>query len=181
MPFSTTPIDGLTVFEPRVFEDERGHFFEAYNERAFRESGIDVVFVQDNEAMSERGILRGLHFQRGAAAQAKLVRVVTGEVYDVVVDIRPESPTYGRSHGLYLSEHNRRQLFIPRGLAHGYVVTSEEAVFLYKCDNFYDPDAEGGLRYDDPALGIEWPEVEGGYRLKERDRHWPSLAQLQLG
>jgi dTDP-4-dehydrorhamnose 3,5-epimerase len=176
MPFHPTPLSGVHIFEPRVFGDDRGYFFESYNEKTFRKVGIGVTFVQDNEAASDRGVLRGLHFQRGESAQAKLVRVVEGEVYDVVVDIRPDSPTYRQAYGLYLSAANRRQLFIPRGFAHGYLVTSERATFLYKCDNLYDPTAEGGLRYDDPALVIEWPEVPGGYTIVDRDRNWPLLT-----
>jgi dTDP-4-dehydrorhamnose 3,5-epimerase len=176
MPFHSTPLAGVQIFEPRVFGDDRGYFFESYNENVFRAAGIDVAFVQDNEAASGRGVLRGLHFQRGAGAQAKLVRVVSGEVYDVVVDIRPDSPTFRQSYGLYLSADNRRQLYIPRGFAHGYLVTSERATFIYKCDNTYDPAAEGGLRYDDPALGIEWPEIEDGYTIVDRDRNWPLLT-----
>ncbi|CAH0998943.1 dTDP-4-dehydrorhamnose 3,5-epimerase [Neolewinella maritima] len=175
MPFQTTPLPGLLVFEPRVFGDERGYFFEAYNEQVFQEVDAAACFVQDNQAASSRGVLRGLHFQAGEAAQAKLVRVVSGEVYDVTVDIRPTSPTYLQWYGLYLSGDNHRQLYIPRGYAHGYVVTSKEAIFLYKCDNFYAPEAEGGLRYDDPAIGVEWPEVEGGYHIVERDLAWPGL------
>ncbi|MCP9236804.1 dTDP-4-dehydrorhamnose 3,5-epimerase [Lewinella sp. JB7] len=176
MPFTTTPLPGLQVFEPRIFGDDRGHFLESYNQRTFAGAGIDTVFVQDNEAVSARGVLRGLHFQRESAAQTKLVRVTSGEVFDVTVDIRPDSPTYRQWYGIYLSGDNYRQLYIPRGFAHGYLVTSERATFLYKCDNFYAPEAEGGLRYDDPALGIEWPIIEGGYRVAERDRQWPLLT-----
>ena len=175
MPFETTPLAGLLLFEPRVFGDDRGYFFEAYNERVFREAGVDLRFVQDNEAASSQGVLRGLHFQTGADAQAKLVRVVSGEVFDVTVDIRSDSPTYLQWYGVYLSGANHRQLYIPRGFAHGYVVTSDKAVFLYKCDNFYAPQSEGGLCYNDPAIGIEWPEVAGGYHLADRDRRWPTL------
>ena len=176
MSFIPTPLEGVLVFEPRVFEDKRGYFFESHNENTFREVGIDTHFVQDNQAASTQGVLRGMHFQVGEAAQAKLVRVVTGEVFDVTVDIRPGSPTYGKWYGLYLSAKNHRQLYIPRGFAHGYVVTSEEATFLYKCDNFYNPTAEGGLRYDDPTIGIEWPEVARGYHIAERDLRWSFIA-----
>ena len=175
MPFTPTPLPGLQLFEPRVFEDERGYFMETHNEGTFRAAGITAGFVQDNEAASVRGVLRGLHYQTGESAQAKLVRVVAGEVYDVSVDIRPDSPTYRQWYGVYLSDDNRRQLYIPRGFAHGYVVTSLSATFLYKCDNFYNPGAEGGLAYNDPSIGIEWPTVAGGYHIAERDLNWPKL------
>ena len=176
MPFTSTPIPGLQVFEPRVFGDERGYFMETYNERTFQETGIDATFVQDNQAASSRGVLRGMHKQEGDAAQAKLVRVISGEVYDVAVDLRPDSPTYRQWYGVYLSGENHKQLFVPRGFIHGYLVTSEHAVFAYKCDNFYSPKAEQGYRYDDPAFGIEWPEVEGEYTVAERDLAWPYLT-----
>lgn len=170
--FESTPIPGLLIFEPNVFGDERGYFFEAYNEQTFRETGITCSFVQDNQAKSSLGVLRGLHFQTGDSAQAKLVRVISGEVFDVVVDLREHSPTKGQWFGLYLSGENQRQLFVPRGFAHGYLVTSEEAVFAYKCDNFYHPEAEGGLRYDDPAIGIEWPMLDIDYIIAARDLAW---------
>lgn len=175
MPFSTTPIEGLQVFEPRIFGDDRGAFYESYNERLFREAGITARFVQDNQAVSQRGVLRGLHFQTGEDAQAKLVRVLTGEVYDVAVDLRPGSPTLYQWHGVMLSGDNHRQLFVPRGFAHGYLVLSERAVFAYKCDNFYAPQAEDGLRYDDPKLKIEWPKMDVDYTIAERDLNWPLL------
>lgn len=173
--FTPTPLAGVQLFEPRVFGDDRGYFFESYNQRIFREAGIDCVFVQDNQAASARGVLRGLHLQTGEHAQAKLVRVLSGEVYDVVVDMRPDSPTRGRWFGVYLSGENQKQLFVPRGFAHGYLVVSERAVFAYKCDNFYAPSAEGGLRYDDPILGIEWPELDVPYTVANRDLSWPLL------
>lgn len=176
MAFIPTPLGGVFIFEPKVFEDERGYFFEAYNQRTFREAGIDVNFVQDNQAASTKGVLRGMHLQTGDSGQAKLVRVVSGEVFDVAVDMRPDSPTFRQWYGALLSGDNQRQMYIPRGFAHGYVVTSEEATFLYKCDNFYDPAAEYGFRYDDPAIGIEWPEVAGGYHIAERDLQWDFIA-----
>ena len=175
MPFHSTQLPGVQLFEPRVYEDPRGYFFESYNEATFLEAGIKTQFVQDNQAASEQGVLRGLHFQRGDYAQAKLVRVVVGEVYDVTVDIRPDSPTYLQWYGVYLNDRNHRQLFIPRGFAHGYLVTSQRAVFTYKCDNFYAPQAEGGLCYNDKAIGIEWPDVAGGYHLSERDLAWDAM------
>lgn len=176
--FSPTPIPGLQVFEPRKFGDERGYFFESYNEAVFQDAGIDAHFVQDNQAMSTRGVLRGLHFQKGDHAQAKLVRVISGEVFDVAVDLRPESPTYRQWFGIYLSGENGKQLFIPKGFAHGYLVTSDEAVFAYKCDNFYAPQAEGGLRYNDPTIKIKWPDLGIDYTVAERDLAWGSLSSL---
>ena len=176
MPFTSTPIPDLQLFEPRVFGDERGYFFESYNEQTFRKAGIDARFVQDNEARSTRGVLRGLHRQMGADAQAKLVRVTQGEVFDVAVDLREDSPTRFQWYGVRLTAENRRQLFVPRGFAHGYLVLSETATFAYKCDNFYAPGSEAGLRYDDPRIGIEWPEITGGYTVAERDLTWPLLG-----
>lgn len=170
--FKETPIAGLLVFEPRVFGDERGYFFESYNEKKFHEAGITNQFVQDNQAKSSKGVLRGLHFQTGEHAQAKLVRVISGEVFDVAVDLREGSATYGAWHGVYLSGENNRQLFVPRGFAHGYLVTSDEAVFAYKCDNLYAPQAEGGRRYDDPEIGISWPDLGMEYVVAERDLRW---------
>lgn len=174
--FEPTPIAGLLVFTPPLFGDERGHFSETYNRRTLAAGGgITANFVQDNQAMSRRGVLRGLHFQTGDSAQAKLVRVLAGSVFDVAVDLRPGSPSLHRWFGLTLSAENRKQLFVPRGFAHGYLVTSAEAIFAYKCDNFYDPAAEGGLRYDDPTLGIEWPVTPNEYTVAERDLGWELL------
>lgn len=176
MPFLTTPLRDLLIFEPRVFGDSRGNFFESYNERVFREEGIDCHFVQDNQAISTRGVLRGMHLQTGQHAQTKLVRVVEGEVFDAVIDLRPESPTYMKWHGIYLSAENNRQLFVPRGFAHGYLVTSDRAVFQYKCDNFYAPESEFGIQYNDPSIGIQWPVAPEGYLLADRDYKWPALT-----
>lgn len=176
MPFTATSIEGLQIFEPRIFGDKRGYFMETYNERTFHEAGIPTGFVQDNQAVSSRGVLRGLHLQEGDHAQAKLVRVIEGEVFDVAVDLRADSPTYHQWFGIYLSGTNQRQLFIPHGFAHGYLVTSPEAVFAYKCDNFYAPQAERGYRYDDPAFGIGWPDIEEGYTVAERDLSYPWLT-----
>lgn len=170
--FSPTPLPGLLLFEPRVFGDERGYFFESYNEQMFHEAGITCTFVQDNQAMSTKGVLRGMHFQTGDSAQAKLVRVISGEVYDVAVDLRPGSPTKGQWYGTYLSGDDHKQLFVPRGFAHGYLVTSDEAVFAYKCDNFYDPTSEGGMRYDAPEVGIEWPTLDVDFVVAKRDLKW---------
>jgi len=163
------------VFTPRIFGDERGYFFESWNERAFAKAGIDAKFVQDNQARSARGVLRGMHFQTGAHAQAKLVRVVEGEVFDVAVDLRPNSPTLHQWFGLRLSGENHKQMYVPRGFAHGYLVLSETAIFSYKCDNYYAKEAEGGLRYNDPAIGIEWPEVDTELLVADRDLEWAQL------
>jgi dTDP-4-dehydrorhamnose 3,5-epimerase len=173
-----TSLEGVVIVEPRVFGDERGNFFESYNRELFAKHGITAEFVQDNQSFSRRGILRGLHFQKGEHAQAKLVRVVSGSVLDVAVDIRPESATFGRHVAVELSGENNRQLFVPRGFAHGFVVLSETAVFSYKCDNFYNKDAEGGLRYNDPALGIDWRLDAGLIEVNARDAGFPTLAEL---
>ncbi len=176
MPFLPTPIEGLQIFEPKVYGDKRGYFMETYNEQTFRAGGILTTFKQDNQALSSKGVLRGLHLQRGEHAQTKLVRVISGEVFDVAVDRRPGSPTFNQWYGIYLSGENQRQLYIPQGFIHGYLVTSEKAVFAYKCDNFYAPRAEQGFRYDDPAFGIEWPEMDGEYTIAERDLSYDFLT-----
>ncbi|MEM9260817.1 MAG: dTDP-4-dehydrorhamnose 3,5-epimerase [Bacteroidota bacterium] len=175
MPFLPTSISGLQLFEPKIFGDERGYFFEAYNKATFAAAGIKTEFVQDNQARSPFGVLRGLHYQEGEYAQAKLVRVIAGSVFDVAVDLRPESPTRYQWYGTTLSEANQRQLFIPKGFAHGYLVTSKTAVFAYKCDNFYAPQAESGLRYNDPSLAISWPSLPEAYTIAARDLGWPLL------
>jgi len=156
MPFIETGFPGLKIFEPKVFTDSRGYFFEVFNEQSFRDAGIDVHFVQDNESKSQRGVLRGLHYQLNPMAQAKLVRVVEGEVLDVVLDIRKGSPTFGKSYSLVLTGENKKQLFIPRGFAHGFSVLSETVIFQYKCDNFYSKESEGGIMFNDPELNIDW-------------------------
>ena len=156
MPFIETDLPGLKVFEPKVWGDERGYFYESYNQQTFNEAGIDCSFVQDNQARSSYGVLRGLHYQKGDKAQAKLVRVLEGTVLDVVVDLRADSPTFKQSYSIELSAENKKQLFVPRGFAHGYVVLSDTAEFFYKCDNFYDKSAEGGIAYNDPDLNIDW-------------------------
>jgi dTDP-4-dehydrorhamnose 3,5-epimerase len=175
MPFTATPLAGVMLFEPRIWSDDRGYFYESYNERTFREAGITARFVQDNQARSGRGVLRGLHFQTGAYAQAKLVRVIEGEVFDVAVDMRPDSPTFRQWYGVTLSAADHRQLFVPRGFAHGYLVLSDWATFVYKCDNFYSKKHEGGIAYNDPALGIEWPDPGVPLILSERDQEWRFL------
>lgn len=156
MPFTDTAIKGLKVFEPKIWGDERGYFFESFNAKTFKDAGIDNQFVQDNQARSVFGVLRGLHYQVPPFAQAKLVRVIEGEVLDVVVDIRENSETYGQTYSILLSAENKKQLFIPRGFAHGYVVLSETAEFFYKCDNFYSKEHEGSIIYNDPKLSIDW-------------------------
>lgn len=177
MPFLSTPIEGLQIFEPRVLSDERGYFYEAYNEKIFLDQGgISSHFVQDNQAASTKGVLRGLHFQHGEYAQAKLVRCLQGAVYDVAVDLRPDSPTLHQWFGIYLTAENHRQLYVPRGFAHGYLVLSATAIFAYKCDNYYHKTAEDGLRYDDPRLAIAWPATEAAYVVNERDKQWKLLA-----
>ena len=177
MNFIPTEIEGLIICEPTVWGDSRGYFYEAYNENIFHEGGITAKFVQDNQAFSTQGILRGLHYQVGEFAQAKLVRVLQGEVLDVVVDIREGSPTYGQSFSTRLSGENKRQMFIPRGFAHGYVVLSETAEFAYKCDNFYSKAHEGGLRYNDPALNIDWQFDLSKVQVAERDATFPDIGQ----
>ena len=174
-----TDIEGLLVIEPRVFADERGYFFESFSARRFAElTGLDVQFVQDNESRSGRGVLRGLHFQKEPHAQAKLVRVVKGRAVDVAVDIRPESSTFGRHVAVELSGDNHRQLFIPKGFAHGYVALEEDTIFQYKCDDYYHPEVEGGIAWNDPAIGIEWPLPESELTLSEKDQKWPKLKDL---
>ena len=169
-----TDIEGVLVVEPRVFGDERGYFFESFNERDFLEqTGISVRFVQDNESCSRYGVVRGLHFQNPPYAQAKLVRVVEGRVLDIAVDIRHGSPTYGRHVAVELSGENKRQFYIPKGFAHGFAVLSESAVFQYKCDEYYHPEAEGAIAWDDPVLAIDWQVAAPDVVLSEKDRHHP--------
>ncbi len=170
-----TSIAGLKIIRPQIFADSRGYFFESYNAREFAEKVADVTFVQDNESRSERGVIRGLHFQKGDDAQAKLIRVVSGRVLDVAVDLRPESPTYGRHEAIELSAENHLQLFIPRGFAHGFAVVSDAAVFQYKCDNFYAPASEGGIDPFDPTLAIVWPFSREEAILSEKDKNHPRL------
>ena len=174
-----TAIEGVLVIEPRVFSDERGYFFESYNEERFlSETGIAVRFVQDNESRSKRGVVRGFHFQRPPHAQAKLVRVVKGKVVDVAVDIRTGSPTYGKYVAVELSEHNHRQLFLPHGMAHGFMVLSDEAIFQYKCDEYYHPESEGAIIWNDPTIAMDWGVTEADIILSEKDRQNPTLAEL---
>ena len=159
MPFTKTHIADLQVFDPKVWRDDRGYFYESYNKKTFQEAGIPTEFVQDNQALSTYGVLRGLHYQLEPYAQAKLVRVTQGEVLDVAVDIREGSPTYGEWYSIRLSAENKKQLFVPRGFAHGYVVLSDTAIFAYKCDNFYSKEHDAGILFNDPNLNVDW-EIE---------------------
>lgn len=172
-----TGIEGVVILEPALYGDSRGYFFESFSRRRFEECVARVDFVQDNESRSSYGVIRGLHFQRGDAAQAKLVRVVEGCVLDVAVDIRRGSPTFGRHVAVELSGENHRQLFIPRGFAHGFAVLSPTALFQYKCDNYYAPQAEAGIAWNDPSLGIDWRIPASKAILSEKDLHRPTLAQ----
>ena len=178
MNFIKTDIQGVVIIEPRVFDDSRGYFFESFNLREFEEAIGPIGFVQDNESKSSFGVVRGLHFQKGEHAQAKLVRVVKGAVLDVAVDIREGSPTYGKHVAVELTESNHRQLFLPRGMAHGFSVLSEEAIFQYKCDNFYCPSSEGAIAWDDPDLGIDWRIPEDQVVLSAKDSRHPRLREI---
>lgn len=175
MPFQTTAFPGLLVFEPHVFEDSRGYFFESYNETVFREQGIDCRWVQDNQSSSTGGVIRGLHYQLPPYAQTKLVRVLRGKILDVVVDIRKGSPTYGQVFSKVLSAKNKRQLLVPRGFAHGFSVLSEKAEVLYKCDNFYNKAGEAGIIYNDPQLNIDWRLPADKAVVSEKDLALPSF------
>ena len=179
-------IEGLCIITPAVHGDSRGYFMETYSQRDMEEAGIHITFVQDNQSMSTRGVLRGLHFQK-QYAQTKLVRVIHGKVFDVAVDIRPGSKTFGKWHGIILTPENRGQFLIPKGFAHGFLVLSDIAEFCYKCDDFYHPNDEGGLAWNDPEIGIQWPDVAGEcltdgtpLNLSEKDKKWPGLRSFSL-
>ena len=173
--FIKTDINNVIIVEPRVFGDERGYFMETYQKEAFALGGIDADFVQDNQSKSKKCVLRGLHFQK-THPQAKLVRVIKGEVFDVAVDLRKDSETYGKWVGVLLSEQNKRQLFVPRGFAHGFLVLSEEAEFVYKCDDYYHPEDESGIAWNDPTINISWPISEDmTVLLSEKDKNHPNL------
>lgn len=176
--FNKTEIEGVYIIEPKVFGDNRGYFMETYNEQEFKNNGLDYNFVQDNQSKSKKGVLRGLHFQK-THPQAKLVRVLEGEVFDVAVDLRKGSKTYGKWVGVILSEENKKQFMIPRGFAHGFVVLSETAVFVYKCDDFYHPEDEGGIMWNDPDINIEWP-YKGELLLSEKDKVHPLLKECKI-
>ena len=174
-----TAIEGCLLLKPKLVTDSRGYFMESYNERLFDAAvGTEVRFVQDNQSFSQRGVVRGLHYQTGAFAQAKLVRVIQGEVLDVAVDIRPGSDTFGRHVAVVLSADNNLQLFIPRGFAHGFAVLSDNAIFAYKCDNFYNRDSEGGIRYDDKELGIDW-QLDKNLIVSEKDLMLPDFKDAR--
>lgn len=190
-------IEGLCVITPAVHGDTRGYFMETYSQRDMKENGIDIVFVQDNQSMSTKGVLRGLHFQK-EYPQTKLVRVISGSVFDAAVDLRKNSATYGKWYGVTLTAENKKQFLIPRGFAHGFLVLSDTAEFCYKCDDFYHPDDEGGIAWNDPDIGIQWPELMGEYRggadaegyalsdgtplkLSDKDRAWGRLSEYSGG
>lgn len=175
MPFIKTDFPGLMIFEPKIFEDSRGYFFESYNERVFKENDIQINFIQDNQARSSYGVIRGLHYQLNPYAQVKLIRVLSGAILDVVVDIRKGSPTYGRVFTIELDAENKKQLLIPAGFAHGYSVLTDTAEVLYKCDNFYHKESEGGILYNDPALAIDWKVPLDKAIVSEKDTQYNTL------
>ena len=178
--FNKTKLEGVYIIEPKVFGDDRGYFMETYNKEHFAEAGLNMTFVQDNESKSNKGVLRGLHFQR-KHSQGKLVRVTQGEVFDVAVDLRTGSPTYGQWDGVILNEENKKQFYIPKGFAHGFLVLSDDAVFNYKCTDFYSPEYDGGVMWNDPEINIEWPlEKIENILLSEKDKNHPSLRELNL-
>ena len=179
MNYIQTEIDGVWIIEPRVFNDARGYFMEAFKEEEFRANIGDVHFVQDNESKSSFGVLRGLHYQKGEYSQAKLVRVIKGKVLDVAVDLRRSSPTFGKYVSVELSEENKRQFFIPRGFAHGFLVLSDEAIFTYKVDNGYAPQAEASIRFNDEPVGIDWPVAESQFIVSEKDGHAVSFKDAE--
>ena len=176
MPFLTTDFPGLMIFEPKVFEDSRGYFFESFNEQTCKANGIDIKFVQDNQAKSSFGVIRGLHYQLGPYSQTKFIRVLTGSIIDAVVDLRKGSPTFGKSFSIELNANNHLQLLVPKGFAHGYSVISETAEVFYKCDAFYHKEAEAGIMFNDPALNIDWKIPEDQQIISEKDQIHPSLA-----
>lgn len=178
MTFINTEIEGAYIIEPKVFGDKRGYFMETYNENEFKANGLNYTFVQDNQSKSKKGVLRGLHFQK-TYPQAKLVRVLEGEVLDVAVDLRKGSKTYGKWVGVVLSEENKKMFMIPRGFAHGFVVLSETATFSYKCDEFYHPEDEGGIAWNDPDIAINW-QYEGEPLLSEKDKKHPTLKESKM-
>ena len=176
-----TKLKGCFILEPNVFKDTRGYFFESFNQNTFNDLiGEEINFVQDNESFSSKGVLRGLHFQTGNDAQAKLVRAVKGTVLDVVVDMRKDSPTFAEHFSIELSEENKTQLFVPRGFAHGFIVLSDMAIFSYKCNNFYNKASEQGLRYDDPSLGVDWILPEEDFIVSDKDLVLPTLSNIIL-
>ncbi len=179
MPFIKTDFPGLLIFEPKVFEDSRGYFFESYNENIAKVEGIDIRFVQDNQAMSSYGVVRGLHYQLAPYAQTKFIRVLSGSILDVVVDIRKGSPTYGKVFTIELSAANKLQLLIPKGFAHGYSVTSPTAEVFYKCDTFWNKESEGGISLKDPTLNIDWEIPEAAMIISEKDTLYPGIEECR--
>ena len=179
MNFIKSQIEGIVTIEPQVFEDDRGFFMETYSKKVFADNGIDVEFVQDNHSKSTKGVLRGLHFQKPPFAQDKLVHCTRGEVLDVAVDIRPNSSTFGQYQSVLLTEENKTMFFIPKGFAHGFLVLSDIADFQYKCSNLYSKESEGGVLYNDPAIGIDWPKLDIELILSDKDKLWPSLSQTK--
>ncbi|MEO9022976.1 MAG: dTDP-4-dehydrorhamnose 3,5-epimerase [Ginsengibacter sp.] len=177
MPFSKTEFPGLLVFDPKVFEDNRGYFFESYNQKVFSGEGVEINFIQDNQASSDFGVIRGLHFQNDPFAQTKLIRVLSGKIIDAVVDIRKKSPTYGKAFTILLSAENKKQLLVPKGFAHGYSVISETAEVFYKCDEFYHKEAEGGIAWNDPALQIDWQIPADKITVSDKDKKHPLLEK----
>jgi dTDP-4-dehydrorhamnose 3,5-epimerase len=181
MKVTQTGIEGLLILEPNVFYDDRGYFFESFNWQRFQDAtGHTTPFIQDNQARSSQGVLRGLHYQNDPTPQTKLVRALEGSIWDVVVDIRPGSATYGKWFGVELTAQNKKQLLVPRGFAHGYSVLSDTAEILYKCDNLYDKSAEGGIKYDDPALGIEWKIDAANAIISEKDKVQPMMKDARI-
>ncbi|MDI9256106.1 dTDP-4-dehydrorhamnose 3,5-epimerase [Flavobacterium sedimenticola] len=180
MNFIPTKLEGCFICEPKIIPDGRGYFMESFNEKTFEQGiGQKVHFVQDNQSFSSKGVLRGLHYQTGEHAQAKLVRVLAGEVLDVAVDMRPESPTFGQHVSVVLSAENQKQFFVPRGFAHGFLVLSDTAVFFYKCDNFYNKESEGGVIYNDETIGIDWQFPAEKLIISDKDKVQPILANAQ--
>ncbi len=177
MNFYETEIPGVFIIEPKIIKDSRGYFFESYNEQVFRANGIKNKFVQDNQSLSSYGTIRGIHAQKGASAQAKLVRAVRGQVLDVAVDLRPGSPTFGKHVSVLLNDEENNMLFIPRGFGHGFSVQSETAIFGYKCDNFYNKESESGIIYNDPEINIDWKIPAGEILTSDKDLLWPTLSE----
>ena len=179
MNIKETELEGCFKIEPTVFDDGRGYFFESFNQKEFQDkTGISTLFVQDNQSMSQRGVLRGLHFQKGEFAQAKLVRVIKGKVLDIALDLRPKSPTFGKTFSLELSEGNKLQLYVPRGFAHGFSVLEDNTIFSYKCDNYYHKESEGGIIYNDSSLKIDWKLDQNEIQLSDKDKNLPNFKDI---
>ena len=179
MPFIETPFPGLLIFEPKIFEDKRGYFFESYNKNIFSSFGLEIDFIQDNQASSAFGVIRGLHFQLNPHAQTKLIRVLSGKIIDAVVDLRKNSPTYGKAYSIELSSENKKQLLVPKGFAHGYSVISDTAEVFYKCDSFYNKQSEGGISWNDPSLNIDWQVANENAMVSEKDSIYPTLENCK--